>query len=171
MSQVITSLILQRSVTVCDALLKDLTWCLISNAGALMLVIVVAKLFLNDVFYRSLMNCVPAGEIDSLPWNEMETLQLETSLIKTDLLHLNRDGYLTINSQPAVNGIPSTDPKHGWGGHGGWALAILVHYCDSKSDKFQGWLFKCSDTRIDLCHRNLYLLLSLLGICAAESAM
>ena len=54
-----------------------------------------------------------------LPWNEMETLQLETQLIKQELVQMNEAGYLTINSQPAVNGASSTDSKFGWGGpHG-----------------------------------------------------
>lgn len=54
-----------------------------------------------------------------LPWNEMETLQLETATIKQELVQMNQAGFLTINSQPAVNGAPSTDPNFGWGGaHG-----------------------------------------------------
>lgn len=65
------------------------------------------------------------GEIDALPWNEMEVLQSETSLIKEDLLQLNRAGYLTINSQPSVNGLSSTDPKHGWGGAGGFVPSSI----------------------------------------------
>ena len=60
-----------------------------------------------------------AGEIDMLPWNEMEALQLETEHIKAELVSLNKAGYLTINSQPAVNGAPSTDSKFGWGGPNG----------------------------------------------------
>ena len=59
------------------------------------------------------------GEIDMLPWNEMEALQLETEHIKAELVSLNKAGYLTINSQPAVNGAPSTDSKFGWGGPNG----------------------------------------------------
>ncbi len=59
---------------------------------------------------------VTAGEIDMLPWNEMETLHQETSRIQEQLVALNRAGCLTINSQPAVNGALSTDPVVGWGG-------------------------------------------------------
>jgi len=59
------------------------------------------------------------GTIDMLPWNEMETLQLETAMIKQELVQMNQQGYLTINSQPAVNGAPSTDSKFGWGGPNG----------------------------------------------------
>jgi hypothetical protein len=35
------------------------------------------------------------------------------------LAALNAAGYLTINSQPPLNGVPSTDPEFGWGGPGG----------------------------------------------------
>ena len=65
-------------------------------------------------------SCMPAaGKIDMLPWNEMEALQLETQTIKQELIQINQAGFLTINSQPAVNGAPSTDPNFGWGGpHG-----------------------------------------------------
>lgn len=51
----------------------------------------------------------------SLPWNDDE-LANETGLITAQLAHVNRNGVLTINSQPSVNGSPSTDPVHGWGG-------------------------------------------------------
>lgn len=54
-----------------------------------------------------------------LPWNEMEALQLETEKIKHELIALNTAGYLTINSQPAVNGAASEDSKFGWGGRNG----------------------------------------------------
>ena len=55
----------------------------------------------------------------SLPWND-EELAKETSLIFDRLAHLNHNGILTINSQPAVNGCVSTDPVHGWGDPGGY---------------------------------------------------
>jgi methylenetetrahydrofolate reductase (NADPH) len=58
-------------------------------------------------------------EIDELPWNDLP-LSLESEKIKTWLLQLNSNGYLTINSQPCVNGAPSSDPVHGWGGNDGW---------------------------------------------------
>lgn len=49
----------------------------------------------------------------------MEALQLETATIKQELIQMNQAGYLTINSQPAVNGAPSNDANFGWGGpHG-----------------------------------------------------
>lgn len=54
-----------------------------------------------------------------LPWNEDE-LALETSQLCHDLVDLNRNGVLTINSQPHVNAAKSNDPVFGWGGDGGY---------------------------------------------------
>lgn len=54
-----------------------------------------------------------------LPWNELSALHKETSDIVEPLRALNQAGFLTINSQPKVNGAPSSDPKFGWGGPNG----------------------------------------------------
>lgn len=61
-----------------------------------------------------------AGEVKSSPWSELEGLQPETSMINEKLLQLNKQGFLTINSQPAVNGAKSDDPSVGWGGPRGY---------------------------------------------------
>ena len=47
-------------------------------------------------------------------------IQLETVHIKERLMKLNNAGFLTINSQPRVNGADSTDPAVGWGRPGGY---------------------------------------------------
>lgn len=60
------------------------------------------------------------GEISVLPWTELEGLHRETSLIQDKLSSLNAAGYLTINSQPPLNGVSSTDHEFGWGGPGGY---------------------------------------------------
>ena len=60
------------------------------------------------------------GEVKLLPWAEMEELHPESGTIAQGLAALNRAGYLTINSQPRVNGVPSDDPTFGWGGKGGY---------------------------------------------------
>lgn len=60
------------------------------------------------------------GEISVLPWSEMETMHGETDTIRSQLLALNEKGLLTVNSQPAVNGAPSSDANVGWGGQGGY---------------------------------------------------
>ena len=39
----------------------------------------------------------------------------EADLIKDLLINMNRNKFLTINSQPSVNGTPSSDPVFGWG--------------------------------------------------------
>ncbi|XP_077787138.1 uncharacterized protein LOC114590435 isoform X3 [Podarcis muralis] len=40
--------------------------------------------------------------------------------MKEELAKVNRRGILTINSQPNINGKPSTDPIVGWGPDGGY---------------------------------------------------
>ncbi|RHZ57906.1 hypothetical protein Glove_382g40 [Diversispora epigaea] len=59
------------------------------------------------------------GEINSLPWSD-QTLAQETEIIKDHLAHINSLGYLTINSQPAVNGARSDDKVFGWGPKNGY---------------------------------------------------
>ncbi|GAB6019670.1 hypothetical protein CHUAL_001225 [Chamberlinius hualienensis] len=58
-------------------------------------------------------------KVTRIPWNDDE-LSPETSLLKNELIEVNRRGVLTINSQPRVNGAPSTDPVVGWGLPGGY---------------------------------------------------
>lgn len=53
------------------------------------------------------------------PWCE-EGLASETNLLKENLRRINRQGILTINSQPNVNGAPSSDPVIGWGSPDGY---------------------------------------------------
>ena len=58
------------------------------------------------------------GKIPILPWCE-SALQPETSTVSCQIAELNRRGFLSINSQPAVNGEKSDHPLFGWGGAGG----------------------------------------------------
>ncbi|XP_045046461.2 methylenetetrahydrofolate reductase (NADPH) isoform X3 [Desmodus rotundus] len=60
-------------------------------------------------------------QVTCLPWND-EPLAAETSLMKEELLRVNQQGILTINSQPRVNGKPSSDPIVGWGPSGGYVF-------------------------------------------------
>ncbi|KIM90496.1 hypothetical protein PILCRDRAFT_185319 [Piloderma croceum F 1598] len=53
-------------------------------------------------------------QLAALPWSDQAPAK-ETSVISTQLAKLNELGFLTINSQPAVNGVRSDDPIHGWG--------------------------------------------------------
>jgi len=59
------------------------------------------------------------GEIAQLPWYNTP-LAPESLIIKDTLVKLNKMGFLTINSQPRVNGALSTDEKVGWGPKGGY---------------------------------------------------
>ncbi|ETI55584.1 methylenetetrahydrofolate reductase [Phytophthora nicotianae CJ01A1] len=58
------------------------------------------------------------GHVKQLPWCE-QALSLESAAIRENLQWLNSNGFLTINSQPRVNGAPSSDPSVGWGGDDG----------------------------------------------------
>lgn len=55
-----------------------------------------------------------SGEIPCLPWTDVP-MASESSHIRTQLIKMNQSGFLTTNSQPAVNGASSTDPVVGWG--------------------------------------------------------
>ncbi len=59
-----------------------------------------------------------SGKIPIIPWCE-STLQAETMPLCEKLSSINRAGFLTINSQPAVNGERSDHPLYGWGGKDG----------------------------------------------------
>lgn len=70
-------------------------------------------------------------EIDNLPWSEAP-LTSEADGIREELIGLNKRGLLTINSQPAVDGVKSSHPVHGWGPPNGYVyqkayLELLVH--------------------------------------------
>ncbi|KAF2448447.1 methylenetetrahydrofolate reductase 2 [Karstenula rhodostoma CBS 690.94] len=54
------------------------------------------------------------GDLEGIPWSE-QGLSPETSTIAKELLALNAKGWWTVASQPAVNGLKSTDPVFGWG--------------------------------------------------------
>jgi methylenetetrahydrofolate reductase (NADPH) len=68
--------------------------------------------------------------VDSLPWSEAP-ITSEADAIKEDLIRLNKRGFLTINSQPAIDGVKSSDPVYGWGPNNGYVyqkayLELLV---------------------------------------------
>lgn len=70
------------------------------------------------------------GRVQRLPWCD-QPLHAETGPIADPLAHLNRGGFLTINSQPRVNGVRSDDPVFGWGGPGGYVYqkAYIECFC------------------------------------------
>ncbi|KAB8234710.1 methylenetetrahydrofolate reductase-domain-containing protein [Aspergillus alliaceus] len=63
-----------------------------------------------------------SGELHMVPWSEggaeegSPGLNAETEIIRSDLLKLiDGNGWWTLASQPAVNGVRSDDPIFGWG--------------------------------------------------------
>lgn len=54
------------------------------------------------------------GKIRKYPFSE-GSLQPETDTIMEPLIRMNENKLFTINSQPKVNGVPSSDAKYGWG--------------------------------------------------------
>lgn len=80
------------------------------------------------------MHCVLSPYVPSLrqvmclPWND-EPLAPETNLLKDELEKVNKRGVLTINSQPNINGKPSTDPIVGWGPPGGYVFQKVNRFC------------------------------------------
>ncbi|GAB0135601.1 hypothetical protein EsDP_00003934 [Epichloe bromicola] len=64
---------------------------------------------INEIFVKHI-----KGEVSAIPWSE-EGLSAESSTIQPRLIDMNTKGWLTVASQPAVNGIPSSDRTFGWG--------------------------------------------------------
>jgi len=59
------------------------------------------------------------GDISRLPWNDT-ALASESDAISDSLKKMNETGFLTINSQPSVNGVASDHTVFGWGGPKGY---------------------------------------------------
>ncbi|KZF25370.1 methylenetetrahydrofolate reductase 2 [Xylona heveae TC161] len=57
--------------------------------------------------------------LNALPWSETP-ITGEADILRDDLVDLNRRGLLTVNSQPAVNGVKSSHPVYGWGPKNGY---------------------------------------------------
>ena len=73
------------------------------------------------------------GRVGHLPWCEA-SLHAETSPLTAPLARLNRAGFLTINSQPRLNGELSTHPVFGWGPPGGFVYqkAYIECFADAR---------------------------------------
>eukprot|EP00111_Clytia_hemisphaerica_P006410 TCONS_00018632-protein len=86
-------------------------------------------------------------KVKQIPWSE-EDLAPETSLLTDELLHLNQNGILTINSQPNVNCVPSTDKTFGWGNPGGYVFqkGYLEFFCSEEDAKNLLTVLKNHDT-------------------------
>jgi hypothetical protein len=77
------------------------------------------------------------GQLEALPWTDAK-LATETSAIASQLAEMNKLGFLTINSQPAVNGARSDDKVFGWGPSNGFVYQ-KVRLCN-RIDLSLSWL-------------------------------
>jgi methylenetetrahydrofolate reductase (NADPH) len=71
---------------------------------------------ITELFIRHL-----TGDLSAIPWSE-QGLNPETDTIREHLLALNKKGWWTVASQPAVNGLRSSDPTFGWGPRNGFVF-------------------------------------------------
>ncbi|CAN1194503.1 Methylenetetrahydrofolate reductase 1 [Linum perenne] len=96
---------------------------------------------IEDIYERFKNYCL--GTSKSSPWSELDGLQPETKIIDAKLGKINSKGFLTINSQPAVNGEKSDSPIVGWGGPGGYVYqkAYLEFFCSK--EKLDTLVAKC----------------------------
>lgn len=76
------------------------------------------------------------GQLSAIPWSE-EGLNEETNAIKSQLLQLNQKGWWSVASQPAVNGVKSSDSVFGWGPKNGFVFqkAFVELFLPSKDWK------------------------------------
>ncbi|KAM0015911.1 putative methylenetetrahydrofolate reductase (NAD(P)H) [Helianthus debilis subsp. tardiflorus] len=74
------------------------------------------------------------GQLKTSPWSELDALQPETKIIDEQLASVNQKGFLTINSQPPVNGAKSDSPSVGWGPAGGYVYqkAYVEFFCSGE---------------------------------------
>ncbi|KAK4804005.1 hypothetical protein SAY86_003822 [Trapa natans] len=98
---------------------------------------------IEDVYEKFKKLC--QGKLRSSPWSELDGLQPETRIINEQLGKINLKGFLTINSQPAVNGERSDSPSVGWGGPGGYVYqkAYLEFFCSPA--KLNNLVEKCKE--------------------------
>ncbi|KAL0259160.1 methylenetetrahydrofolate reductase 1 [Diplodia seriata] len=97
---------------------------------------------ISDIFRRHII-----GELEAIPWSE-EGLNAETETIRDQLLKLIAKGWWSVASQPAVNGIKSTDEVFGWGPKNGYVFQKpFVEFFLSSADwkKLQAKLDELSD--------------------------
>jgi len=95
--------------------------------------------------------------VTKIPWND-EEISPETGEIKDHLSRLNQNGVLTINSQPNVNGIPSSDTVHGWGQPGGYVYkkAYLEFFiCPAKVERLKSILVNYPQVNYHIINKNV----------------
>jgi methylenetetrahydrofolate reductase (NADPH) len=82
------------------------------------------------------------GDLDAIPWSE-QALNEESKMIQNQLVALNRKGWWTVASQPAVNCCRSDDPTFGWGPKGGFVFqkAFVEFFCPAEDlERIEGKL-------------------------------
>ncbi|CAA0831806.1 Methylenetetrahydrofolate reductase 2 [Striga hermonthica] len=97
----------------------------------------------EDIYENFMKFCL--GKLKSSPWSDLDGLQPETKIINEQLGNINLKGFLTINSQPAVNGVQSDSPSVGWGGPGGYEYqkAYVEFFCSP--EKLNALVEKCKN--------------------------
>lgn len=101
---------------------------------------------ISDIFIRYLNHSLGA-----IPWSE-QGLNDESQAIQNELVALNKKGWWTIASQPAVNCCRSGDPTFGWGPNGGfvWQKAFVEFFCPPQDlDKLEAKLLQVSSRATD----------------------
>ncbi|KAK4387854.1 putative methylenetetrahydrofolate reductase [Sesamum angolense] len=95
----------------------------------------------EDIYEKFMKFCL--GKLRTSPWTELDGLQLETKIISEQLGNVNLKGFLTINSQPAINGVKSDSQSVGWGGPDGYVYqkAYLEFFCSP--EKLNALVDKC----------------------------
>ena len=68
------------------------------------------------------------GEIEAIAGSE-EGLNQESRAIQEELIELNKKGWWTVASQPAVNGVRSDDELFGWGPKNGFVFQKASFLC------------------------------------------
>lgn len=71
------------------------------------------------------------GDLKSLPWSD-SPIGADSASMANSLIQMNELGYFTLNSQPALNGVRSSNAIYGWGPKNGYVyqkqyLEFLVH--------------------------------------------
>jgi methylenetetrahydrofolate reductase (NADPH) len=91
------------------------------------------------------------SKIKYIPW--CDNLANETSSINEKLIEINEFGYLTINSQPNINGMPSNH-KNGWGGADGYLYQKAYLELFTSKDRLDPLLSKIDSDRYSYCAVN-----------------
>lgn len=92
------------------------------------------------------------GKISYIPWSE--SVVEETNVIQEKLINIIKKGYLTINSQPKMNGLPS-DNKLGWGGKGGYIYQKEYLEFFTSPKNLEKLLTKLDSKKFQFCAVNL----------------